>query len=61
MSDNVEMLNVMNAKKKLDVNRVDQKTISMRAWANCLEAKEAAAWLAREGAVSQGEALCQKR
>ena len=61
VSNNVEMLEVMNAKRKLDVNRVDKKTISMLAWANCLGAKEAAAWLAREGAVSRGEALCQKR
>jgi len=61
VSNSVEMLQVMNAKKKLDVHRVDHKTISMLAWANCLGAKEAAAWLAHEGAVSQGEALCQKR
>lgn len=60
VSNNVEMLEVMNAKRKLDVNRMDKKTISMLAWANCLGAKEAAAWLAREGAVSQGEALCKK-
>jgi hypothetical protein len=61
VSNSVEMLEVMNAKRKLDVNRVDKKTISMLAWANCLGAKEAAAWLARGGAVSQGEALCQRR
>ncbi len=60
VSNNVEMLEVMNAKRKLDVNHVDKKTISMLAWANCLKAKEAGAWLAREGAVSRGEALCQK-
>ena len=61
VSNNVEMLEVMNAKRKLDVHHVDKKTISMLAWANCLGAKEVAAWLARKGAVSQGEALCQKR
>lgn len=61
IENSVEMLEMMNAKTPLDVHRPDRKNISLLAWANCAGAKDAAAWLSRKGAVSSGEALCQKR
>ncbi|AYM98113.1 ankyrin repeat domain-containing protein [Acidovorax sp. 1608163] len=61
VQNRVDMLEMMHARRKLDVNRLDRPQISLLAWAACAGAQEAMAWLVREGAVNTGQERCQKK
>ncbi len=56
-----DMLDMMAASKfKLNLNAVDKNGISVLAWANCLKADGAAAWLSKNGALEIGREICAK-
>lgn len=45
---------------KLNLNALDNKGISILAWANCIKADVAAAWLSKNGAQEIGREICAK-
>lgn len=61
IQNRADMLEVMHAKRKLDLHTLDKTHVSLLAWAHCAGAKNAVAWLEREGAVNTGQALCAKK
>jgi hypothetical protein len=56
-----ELLDLMAASKfKLNLNAKDKNGVTALAWANCVKADAAAAWLSKNGAVEAGREICAK-
>lgn len=61
VKNQTDMLELMAASTfKLNLNAVDNKGISILAWANCLKADAAVAWLSKNGAQEIGREICAK-
>ncbi|WP_423015220.1 hypothetical protein [Undibacterium sp. Di27W] len=56
-----ELLDLMAASKfKLNLNAKDKNGVTALAWAHCLKADAAAAWLSKNGAIEAGREICTK-
>ncbi|MFZ6708728.1 hypothetical protein [Undibacterium sp. TC9W] len=56
-----DMLDMMATSEfRLNLNAVDKNGISILAWANCIKADAAAAWLREHGALEIGREICAK-
>ncbi|MFZ6745388.1 hypothetical protein ACO0LC_19360 [Undibacterium sp. JH2W] len=56
-----DLLDLMAASKfKLNLNAKDKNGVTALAWAHCLKADAAAAWLSKNGALEIGREICAK-